>query len=190
MFKPLAVAAVSAACALQPAAAAPRIFIIDGHNAKLTFRCAVLGMVDVEGAFTRFVAMVAIDEAAPGEARTVVRVDAASLTTDETRWLDDLRGPDFFHVAQYPMFDFNSFGAEVLAPGLLRLTGTLTLRGVSRPVTLRVRYRLPAPDGDGEALLDASAEVDRTQFGMDAYALVLSDDVEIEVTGRLANFGQ
>ncbi|BCW87997.1 Protein YceI [Alphaproteobacteria bacterium SO-S41] len=189
MFKPLAALAATASVLVLPVAAAPRIFIVDGHNAKLTFNCAVLGMMDVEGAFTRFVAMVAIDESAPGEARTVVRVDAGSLTTDETDWIEDLKGPDFFDVTRYPLFDFNSFGAEVVSPGVLRVSGTLTLKGISRPVTLKVRYRLPDAAG-GAAHLQAQGELDRTEFGMDAYDLVLSDDVEIDVTGSLAGYGQ
>jgi len=181
-----------AACALAQAAhATPRIFIIDGNNAELSFSCDVLGLSEVEGAFTRFIAMVAIDEEAPGETRTVVMIDATSLTTERQSWTEDLKGPDFFDVARYPMVDFSSFTALVQEPGVLNVPGHLTLRGVTRPVTLRVRYRLPDLAGTGLGHMEARAEIDRTAFGMDAYELVLSDDVEIEVRGSVVmGFGQ
>ena len=181
-----------AACASAHAAdAAPRIFIVDGNNARLRFSCDVLGLSEVEGAFTRFVAMVAIDEQAPGETRTVVKIDATSLTAERKSWIEDLKGPDFFDVARYPMVDFSSFTAVVEAPGVLNIPGKLTLRGVTQPVSLRVEYRLPEETGTGLGSMTAVAEVDRTAFGMDAYDLVLSDDVSIEVKGSVAmGYGQ
>lgn len=185
---PLAIAAFALA---QAADAAPRIFIIDGNNARLNFSCDVLGLSEVEGAFTRFVAMVAIDEAAPGETRTVVMIDATSLTTERKAWTEELKGRDFFDVARHPMVDFSSFTAVVQEPGVLNVPGHLTLRGVTRPVTLRVRYRLPDLAGTGLGHMEASAEIDRTAFGMDAYDLVLADEVEIEVRGSVVmGFGQ
>lgn len=181
-----------AACASAHAAeAATRVFIVDGNNARLRFSCDVLGLSEVEGAFTRFVAMVAIDEQAPGETRTVVKIDAASLTTDHTSWIEDLKGPDFFDVTRYPIVDFTSFTAVVEAPGVLSIPGKLTLRGVTQPVSLRVEYQLPEQTGTGYGTMKAAAELDRTAFGMDAYDLVLSDDVSIEVKGSVVmGFGQ
>lgn len=159
-----------------------RVFIMDGNSGTLNFSCDVLGVMPVEGAFSRFVAVISIDDDAPQDARAVVRVDADSLTTDETDWIADLKGPDFFDVTAYPEFSFASHSAAVVGPGELRIEGALTLRGQTRPVTLNVRYQAPdAPDG--AAAVTAVGEVNRNAFGMDAYDLVLSDNVTIEVSG-------
>lgn len=191
MAKTILRVALAACASAHAAEAATRVFIVDGNNARLRFSCDVLGLSEVEGAFTRFVAMVAIDEKAPGETRTVVKIDAASLTTDHTSWIEDLKGPDFFDVARYPIVDFTSFTAVVEAPGVLSIPGKLTLRGVTQPVSLRVEYQLPEQTGTGYGTMKAAAELDRTAFGMDAYDLVLSDDVSIEVKGSVVmGFGQ
>ena len=191
MAKTLIRVALAACASAHAAEAATRVFIVDGNNARLRFSCDVLGLSEVEGAFTRFVAMVAIDEQAPGETRTVVKIDAASLTTDHTSWIEDLKGPDFFDVTRYPIVDFTSFTAVVEAPGVLSIPGKLTLRGVTQPVSLRVEYQLPEQTGTGYGTMKAAAELDRTAFGMDAYDLVLSDDVSIEVKGSVVmGFGQ
>jgi polyisoprenoid-binding protein YceI len=191
MAKTILRVALAACASAHAAEAATRVFIVDGNNARLRFSCDVLGLSEVEGAFTRFVAMVAIDEQAPGETRTVVKIDAASLTTDHTSWIEDLKGPDFFDVTRYPIVDFTSFTAVVEAPGVLSIPGKLTLRGVTQPVSLRVEYQLPEQTGTGYGTMKAAAELDRTAFGMDAYDLVLSDDVSIEVKGSVVmGFGQ
>jgi polyisoprenoid-binding protein YceI len=171
-----------AAGAIGAAQAHSRVFIMDGNSGALNFSCDVMGVMPVEGAFTRFIAVITIDDEAPGDARAVVKVDANSLTTNETDWIEDLKGPDFFNVAVHPEFDFASHTTTVEGPGLLRIVGALTLRGESHPVTLHVRYQTPDAPG-GPAAVTAEGEIDRTEFGMDAYDLVLSDTVEIEVTG-------
>lgn len=159
-----------------------RVFIMDGYSGTLNFSCDVLGLMPVEGTFTRFVAVITIDEQAPWDARAVVTVDADSLTTDKPKRTAELKGPEFFDVETYPEFTFASHTAIVEGPGKLRIEGGLTLRGETRPVTLRVRYETGgAPDG--AATIEAAGEIDRTEFGMDAYAMVLSDEVEIEVSG-------
>ncbi len=170
------------ACAIGAAQARERVFVMDGHSGRLNFSCDVMGMVPVEGGFTRFIAVITIDENNPQDARAVVRVDANSLETNELDWVADLKGPDFFDVAAYPEFDFASYAAVIEGPGVLRLDGTLTLRGRSKPISLRVRYQAPDAPG-GPAEIAANAEVERSDFGMDAYDLLLSDEVEIAVSG-------
>ncbi len=159
-----------------------RVFILDGNSGTLNFSCDVMGLMPVEGGFTRFIAVITIDEDAPWEARAVVKVDARSLMTDDGAWIDDLKGPDFFNVAAYPEFDFTSRTTTVEGPGRLRIDGALTLRGETRPISLRVRYQTPDTPS-GTAAISADGELDRTEFGMDAYDMVVSDDVEIEVSG-------
>lgn len=170
-----------AAASIGAAEARSRVYVMDGYSAALNFSCDVLGMMPVEGAFTRFIAVISVDDAAPEEARAVVRVDANSLKSDPD-WINDLRGPDFFDVAAHPEFGFVSRTAIVEGHGKLRLDGMLTLRGQSHPVSLRVRYSLPDKAGAPASII-ADGEVDRTTFGMDAYELVVSDEVAIEVSG-------
>lgn len=180
----IAGAALAAMLLGAPSAQASlRVFRVDSDTATLAFKCDLLGMLPMEGAFTRFVAIVTVDDTHPTTAQAVVTVDAKSLRMDDETWLDDARGPDFFDVERFPQFAFRSRTATVEAPGELAIHGTLTLRGVERPVTLRVRYDMP--DDGSKPSLEANAELDRSEFGMTALAPILSDDVNIEVRGNL-----
>lgn len=165
------------------AEAALRVFRVDGDSATLAFRCDVLGMLPMKGDFTRFVAFITFDEGLPTSASATVSVDASSIRMNDEAWLDDAKGPNFFDIARYPRFDFRSSTASAEKPGMIAIHGTLTLRGVERPITLHVRYDLPS-DGR-KATLEADAELDRSEFGMTALAPFLSDDVDIEVRGKL-----
>lgn len=159
-----------------------RMFRIDNDTATLVFKCDVLGMVPMEGSFTRFAAIISFDKSKPSAASAAVTVDARSITMENEAFLDDAKGPRFFDVANHPAFDFQSETASVEAPGVLAIKGTLTLRGIGRPVTLRVRYDMPL-DGS-QPTMRADAELDRSEFGMTDMAL-LSDEVDIEVRGNL-----
>lgn len=174
------VAVLFGACAAR---AEPRVFRIDGEGARLTFSCNVLGMLPMEGSFTRFVALVTLDPEAPADTRAVVTVDAASMVLSDPEWTEDLKGPGFFDVAHFPQFGFRSESTKVVEPGLLSVSGTLVLRGIARPVVLQVRYDAAA--GTAPTSMRAAAEVDRSEFGMDAFRPVVSDAVAIEVQGRL-----
>lgn len=169
-------------CAVGVAHAQSQVFIMDGNSGTLNFSCDVMGLMSVEGGFTRFIAVITIDEDAPWDARAVVKVDANSLVSEDADWVADLKGPEFFNVAAYPEFAFASHAASVAGPGQLRIDGALTLRGETRPVTLHVRYE-PSGAPGGDAAIEADSELDRTQFGMDAYDMVLSDEVAISVSG-------
>ena len=182
----MVLASLCAAGLTGAALSEPRMYILDGNTSTLKFSCDLFGVMPIEGAFTRFVAMIAIDSNAPGEARAVVTVDARSLQSEDPRWLNDLKGEDFFDIARHPQFDFKSFAATVVEPGVLNVRGQLTLRGVTHPVTLRVRYELPGGQPDSAPTIEASGEVDRSDFGMTAYPDIVSNEVEIEVEGKPA----
>lgn len=180
----IAGAALAAMLLGAPAAhGALRVFRLDNESATLAFSCDVLGMIPMEGVFTRFSAIIAFDEGKPTEARATVTVDATSIKMEDEDWLDDVQGPNFFDIARYPRFDFQSGKVTVKEPGVLAIHGALTMRGTTRPVTLHVRYDMPSDGSD--PTMEAEVELDRTEFGMTALAPVLSDDVDIEVRGRL-----
>lgn len=167
----------------QAAWATPRSFTVDSASATLSFSCDLMGMMPVEGTFTKFVGSVLVDEVNPAQSTMTVTVDATSIVTDDGLWVDKLKGPEFFDVDRYPVFEFRATQTIVEAPGVLRITGPLTLKGITRPLTLLVRYE--DSDRTIPPEMTAEAELDRHEFGMTAYDTVLDDEVEIEVQGIL-----
>ncbi|MEV5873264.1 YceI family protein [Streptomyces sp. NPDC052101] len=119
------------------------------------------GLVTVKGTFTT---VSGTGEVRPdGSAAGTVTLDAASLDTKSAKRDTHLRSADFFDAANHPEITFAVRAADRLDGDGVRVTGQLTVRGISRPVTLTARLT----DASAEALtLDAEFTVDREQFGM------------------------
>ncbi|KUN04802.1 hypothetical protein AQI95_18095 [Streptomyces yokosukanensis] len=119
------------------------------------------GLVTVKGTFT---AVSGQGEVRPdGSAAGTVTLDVASLDTKNAKRDTHLRSADFFDAGNHPEITFAVGGAERLDGDDVRVTGQLTVRGTSRPVTFTARLT----DASAEALtLDAEFTVDRGQFGM------------------------
>ncbi|MEU9480826.1 YceI family protein [Streptomyces sp. NPDC048191] len=119
------------------------------------------GLVNVKGTFT---AVGGQGEVRPdGSAAGTVTLGAASLDTKNAKRDTHLRSADFFDADNHPEITFAVRGAELLDGDGVRVTGQLTVRGISRPVTFTARLT----GVSAEALtLDAEFTVDRDEFGM------------------------
>ncbi|MEU8028234.1 YceI family protein [Streptomyces sp. NPDC049099] len=119
------------------------------------------GLVTVKGAFT---AVTGAGEVRPdGSATGTVTVDAASLDTRHAKRDTHLRSADFLDAGTHPEITFAVRGADRLAGDGVRITGRLTVRGVSRPVSLTAHLTGASADA---VTLEAEFTVDREQFGM------------------------
>jgi len=114
------------------------------------------------GQFKRYTATIAWDPAHPEACRFDVRVDLASADTANSQRDQLLPGADFFDVAKFPQAHFVASGCKVVAGGALTTTGTLSLRGISRPVALTLHF---APQGK-DMVLTVNASLDRLAFGV------------------------
>ena len=113
------------------------------------------------GQFNKWTAAISYDAAKLASSKFDVTVDLSSAKTGDNDRDNALPGPDFFDVAKYPQAHFvttgfRQQGSQVIADG------TLTLRGVSKPVSLNVSFK---PQGSG-ATLDVSGSVNRLDFGV------------------------
>jgi polyisoprenoid-binding protein YceI len=104
----------------------------------------------------------------PEDSWVEVIVDAASVDTRNETRDEHLRSPDFLHVEKFPTISFRSTKVEPLGGPALRVTGDLTIRGVTRPLVLNGEFLGVAknPWGKTIAAFAASGEIDREQFGM------------------------
>ncbi|GHE01631.1 YceI family protein [Streptomyces alanosinicus] len=119
------------------------------------------GLVTVKGAFT---AVSGRGEVRPdGSAAGTVTLDVASLDTKHAKRDTHLRSADFFDADNHPEITFAVRGADRLGGDDVRVTGQLTVRGISRPVTFTARV---SDASAGALTLGAEFTVDREQFGM------------------------
>jgi polyisoprenoid-binding protein YceI len=168
-------------------------FDIDTTHSGVHFTVRHLVISKVRGRFTRFSGTVWLDDQNPAASRVEAFIDADSVDTNEPKRDGHLRSPDFFDVAQFPQITFQSTRVEAAgaagAGGELRVTGDLTIHGVTRPVTLAAESlgRAKDPWGGERAGFSAKLSVDRKDFGLqwnmalEAGGFVVGDKIDIEL---------
>jgi polyisoprenoid-binding protein YceI len=150
---------------------------IDPANSRVEFRVKQFGIATVRGTFTEFEGALEIGDTLAG-ARGVVSV--ASLDTQQHRRDDHLRSPAFFDAERYPELMFESTDVRHLGDRELEVDGTLTMHGVTRPITLAAQVERQA----GRISLTATGRLDRGDYGVTPSALldaVVSDHVTLEL---------
>jgi len=142
MQRPLRVALSAAliAAAVAPAllAQAPQ-FSLDRNHTRVLFRVRHMGVAFVTGQFKEFSGGFVLDTVNPGNSSAQITIQTASVDTENERRDADLRSPNFFAADSFPQITFRSTRVERgPEPGTYRLTGDLTMRGITRPITLDV----------------------------------------------------
>jgi polyisoprenoid-binding protein YceI len=157
---------------------------LDPEHATVLFKIDHLGFSQLVGRFDRFDATLNFDPGNPAASRLSARVDPASIDLDLPAFEEELRGADWFDVARFPEVRFESGEIEVTGDDTGRITGDLTLHGVTQPVTLDVTF-----NGSGDSLLTgrytlgfaAAGTLSRSAFGLGAYAPAVGDQVILEI---------
>jgi len=143
----------------------------------------------VRGRFTKYSGTLAIDDADLTRSTVEATIDAASIDTGTAQRDTHLRSPDFLDVERFPEIRFHSTRIHKVADDRYHLTGDLTIRGVTREVSLDVEYGGQAKDPWGNARIGfvAKASLDRKDFGLvwnqvlEAGGVLVGDRVDIEL---------
>ena len=158
----------------------------DGAGSTVTLSVPRLFAPRVVGTIPiRAVTIVTADETTtPREVDATL--DAAALTTHDARLDADMRSSRFFDVARFPTISFVSKRVAATGAGTFRIDGSLTMRGITRPLTLTARRAAADGDGAEHARYEASGRFRRSEFGM-TYAPgivgnVVSLAIVVEVT--------
>lgn len=169
-------------------ARAAQLYTIDQRFGKIGFTVRHLGLFSSQGDFSRFGGELTIDPAHPEQTRVTVQVDAASV---EVPWQDGtalLRSPPYFDVVHFPVVRFTSTDIVVIDAARYQVRGTLELRGISRPLVLEAslldRHPDPASGGDVADFV-VHGTLDRSDFGMTADRVFISDRVELRINARI-----
>lgn len=165
---------------------------IDPTHTTVGFSVKHLMISTVRGRFANFTAVMQLDEAKPANSRVQVEVDAASVDTRAAQRDEHLRSPDFFDVANHPQLTFVSKRVEGDLGGDFKVIGDLTIRGITREVTLNARFDGQGKDpwGNERRAFTASTKINREEFGLlwnqalEAGGLLVSPDVKIEVESQ------
>ena len=176
---------ITAALALSASAFAQvKTWTIDPNHSAAQFSVRHMGISTVRGAFTKVSGTVSYDPADPSKTTLEATIDANSVDTRVERRDNDLRSPNFFDVAKYPTLTFKSKHVEAAGPGKLKITGDLTIHGVTKEVVLDVDGpSAPVTDPKGNSHMGASAstKINRTDFGVSGGSATVGNDVPITI---------
>jgi len=184
MKKLLVIAALLAA---SPALA--DAYKLDGSHSASTFAVKHMLISTVRGEFTKTEGSVTIDPADVTKSSVEATIDAASVNTRDEKRDGHLKSPDFFDVAKFPKITFKSTKVEKAGEGKLKVTGDLTLHGVTKAVVLDVTgpsAEVKDPYGALRRGLSATTTINRKDFGV-SYGpdAVVSDAVAITIDAEL-----
>ena len=167
---------------------------IDPDHSNFQFKIRHMTVSNVKGEFKRVNSIVTIDDNDLTRLKVEVILDAASVNTDNAKRDDHLRSEDFFDVAKYPTITFVSRKVTKVDQNRLKVVGDLTIRGVTREVTVDVDGPTPEvrdPGGNIRRGATGTLKINRKDFGMgwhktlDNGGLVVGDDVNISVEVEL-----
>jgi polyisoprenoid-binding protein YceI len=167
---------------------------IDPMHSAAHFSVRHLMISNVRGEFTKLSGSAAINPSDPTKSSVEIIIDADSLNTREPQRDAHLRSADFLDVANHPTLSFRSKRVEPLGGENHRLTGDLTIRGVTKEVTFEVEGPTPSvkdPYGNVRVGITASTKINRKDFGLAFHALtetggvMVGDEVKITIEAEL-----
>ncbi|AEI66185.1 YceI family protein [Corallococcus macrosporus] len=151
-----------------PALAATTEYELDSTNSVALFSVKHMMVSNVRGTFTKVTGTAHIDEKDLTKSKVEATIDATTVNTNDAKRDEHLRAPDFFDTAKYPTITFKSTKVEK-ARGGLKVTGNLTLHGVTKPVVLDVEgFTTVSKDPYGNTKRGGSAttKINRKDFGL------------------------
>ena len=189
------ITAIAAAVLLAlPAAAAPSQWALDPQHSSAQFAVKHLMISTVRGEFHGLTGIVNWDDKDITKSTVDVSIDTSTVDTHEPDRDKDLKSPNFFDVAQFPTMTFKSKKIEQAGAAKLKVTGDLTIHGITKEVTLDVEGPTPPnkdPWGKTRTALSATTTINRQDFAvkwnhtMDGGGVVVSDTVNITIDAEL-----
>jgi polyisoprenoid-binding protein YceI len=173
---------------------APARWTLDPAHSEVGFRVRHMMVSWTKGRFGAFSGTVVLDDAHPERSTVEVSIEAASIDTREPQRDQHLRSADFLDVERHPRIAFRSTAVTPAGGGAFEVRGELTIRGVTRPVTLEVEGLGPAhrdPWGGVRRGAQARTRIDRKDFGLvwngvlEAGGVLVGDEVRIELEVEL-----
>jgi polyisoprenoid-binding protein YceI len=180
---------------LSPALAQASTWDVDPAHSTVEFSVRHVMVTTVKGHFQKVKGTVELDEKDPSKSTVEVSIETASIDTHEAKRDAHLKSAAFFDAAKFPAIAFKSTKVEKAGKGKFKVTGDLTMHGITKPVVLAVEgpsASIKDPYGRTVRGVMATGKLDRKDWGMtwnqalDSGGMVVSDEVKLEVNAELA----
>ncbi|NVN89290.1 MAG: polyisoprenoid-binding protein [Desulfuromonadales bacterium] len=173
-----------------PLSALASTWTLDPDHSAAQFKVRHLMISNVKGSFEKLNGQLVLDDKDITKSKVDVIIDVASVNTNIKKRDDHLRSPDFFDTAKFPAMTFVSTKVEKDGPDKLKVTGNLTIKGITKPVVLHVDGLTPEikdPWGNIRRGASATTSINRKDFGvswskkLDTGVVVVADEVAIQL---------
>lgn len=163
--------------------ATPETYVIDGNHTLPRFEYNHMGFSEQLSRFDKTSGTIVIDRAAKTGSIDVL-IDAKSVDTGSSLFNEHIQGEDFLDTAKYPSITFKSTSVKFNGDSVAAVDGALTIKGVTKPVTLMVTSFkcMPHPMLKKDACgANATATIKRSDFNAGKYAPLVGDDVMLTI---------
>ncbi len=181
--------ALIAGFAAAPALAAPVKYTLDPSHSQIVFSYNHLGYSTGTGMFSGFEGEITMDADAPADSSVSVAFPVKSMLTGWQARFDHFMSPDFLDATDDEMVTFTSTGIQVTGEKTAKITGDLTLNGVTKPVVLDAvlnqmgEHPIEKKEWAG---FNATTTLLRSDYGLGMFAPYVSDEVQVQITVEAA----
>lgn len=162
-------------------------YTIDAAHSSIGFTVRHAMVTNVRGSFADYAGTLQLDGSAPSRSAASIEVKVASVDTGIADRDGHLRGGDFFDAEAFPLMTFRSTEAAQLGGDKYRITGELTIKDVTRPLSIDLDFNGSATDvyGNERVGFEGSAEILRSEWGLtwnaalEAGGVMVSDKVKL-----------
>ena len=184
--------AVAALVLASPSLAFAAEYVIDSAHSAANFTVKHMMVSNVRGSFSKVTGTVNLDEKDLTKSTVEAVIDATTVNTNEPKRDEHLKSADFLDVAKFPTITFQSTGVEVIDDDAAKVTGDLTIKGVTKPVVLDVELNKLAPSPMTQAPtagFTATTVIKRSDFGVSAYVPAVGDELTVRIDAESSPAG-
>lgn len=169
------------------------IWKIDPVHSEIKFKVKHLVISTVSGHFDKFDAVIESENEDFSDAKITFEADANSINTNNEQRDDHLKSADFFDSANHPKLTFVSGSFVKSGDDSYKMTGNMTMRGITKEITLDVKYNGMAKDlyGNDTAAFEITGKLNRFDFGLswnaltEAGGIAVGSDIKIEIFAEM-----
>lgn len=160
-------------------------YAVDPDHTQVGFGVSHLGFSNFRGRFGNASGTLQLDPDKPADSSFDVQVPTSSVNTPVDKLTDELKGADWLDAKAFPQIRFKATRVNVTGPREAKVTGELTLHGVTRPVTLVAKLHGAGVNPLNKKVtvgFDLAGTIRRSDFGVKTYLPLIGDEVELEIS--------
>lgn len=169
----------------DPSAVRAGTYAVEAGHTRVQFAVSHFGFSNWFGDFTDASGTLTLDPARVGAGKVEISLPITSVKTTNSHLDNELKGAEWFDAAKYPTATFTSTSITSTGPRTADIAGTLTLRGVTKPLVLHATFNGAGVNPIDKAYtvgFDAKGTFKRSDFGVTKYAPLVSDDVQLNIS--------